>query len=409
MFGSRVWSLAMTLALLSVAKAPALAQPRFLPDSEWERVNVRRPQAMQLQLEALRQSNAFERLAEFRDESRYRRTGRPVGRLKVRVKEASGRTGVALCTAFLVADDFAATARHCLEPGLGVTALEAKLELNYLDESDTRQVRVFPVEIRPAEADASLDYALVRVQGHPGRQFGMVTLSNRPVQTRDALYVIHNPEGAPQTLSRKDCRAGKPAEGQIQHSCETLGGSSGAPVFSDETLEVVGLHFAAAPEGNYAMSMAALLAKNKLLARLRDEAPRPEAAVLPPLAALPAPGALAAGSSTPVFPWLGIGLGTGLLIDAALQYQEAVDLDERARDLAGSDPDKSQRLEGDRDQAAQRAMIEAALGLVIGSIAYFSFPGSSEGTANGREWRITPGVVPGANTRGTNFRLVVRW
>ena len=61
--------------------------------------NIRKPQAIQVRLESMQQSNDFERLANFKEGSRYRRAGLPIGRLKVKVRDDRGRVGTALCTA----------------------------------------------------------------------------------------------------------------------------------------------------------------------------------------------------------------------------------------------------------------------------------------------------------------------
>jgi hypothetical protein len=63
------------------------------------------------------------------------------------------------------------------------------------------------------------------------------------------LYVVQHPNGDPKRVSRNDCSvdevsvAGRGmANTDFSHRCDTLGGSSGAPVVSLATHKVVGLH-----------------------------------------------------------------------------------------------------------------------------------------------------------------------
>jgi hypothetical protein len=126
-------------------------------------------------------------------------------------------------------------------------------------------VESFAVETSPAEADERLDYAILRVRGTPGARFGAVTIAREPPQVRDTLFVIGHPEGQPQTLSRKGCQVKVVQAEEFVHTCDTLGGSSGSPVFSDNTLAMVGLHFAGSSEGNLGKNMAALLRQSRIL------------------------------------------------------------------------------------------------------------------------------------------------
>lgn len=244
------------------------AQPRYLPASEFSNLNLRIPQAAQVRLEALQGSNSFERLANLAEASRYRIASRPVGRLKVKIRDAQGRLGTQLCTAALVAKDKLLTNYHCI-PGLaGMTPLEARLELGYLVENDTAGVKAYGVDISPVEASEPLDYAIVRVRGNPGQEFGTVRVSRSAPYVRESLFLVHHPEGQPKTLSRKDCRVQVLRDDLIIHSCETLGGSSGSPIFDDNTMRLVGLHFAGSPEGNYGRGMAALVERSPILRSL---------------------------------------------------------------------------------------------------------------------------------------------
>jgi V8-like Glu-specific endopeptidase len=266
---ARLGAVALILGALAVSLATveseALAQPRYLPATEYGRINVRTPQAVQVHLESLQASNDFEQVSAFREDSRYRRAANPVGRLQIMVRRDDGRMGVALCTASVLSAEYILTNYHCLPGPVNLTALQANLQMGYLDESDTRQVRRFEVEVRPVEADAVLDYAILRVEGDPARDFGTVTISASAPQVREAVFIIHHPEGKPKTLSRKDCYVSVLAGAQFVHTCDTLGGSSGSPIYSSESFQVIGLHYAGSEEGNHGRSMAALAARSRML------------------------------------------------------------------------------------------------------------------------------------------------
>ncbi len=255
-------------AALCLGGGSALAQPRFLPASEYGRINLRTPQAVQLKLEALQASNDFERVGDFREGSRYRLAANPIGRLQIMVRRDGGRMGMALCTASVLSAEHILTNYHCIPGAVNLTVLQANLQMDYLDENETERVRGYEVDIEPVEADPELDYAILRVQGNPARDFGTVTISALAPQVREAVFIIHHPEGKPKTLSRKDCWVEALTGPQFIHTCDTLGGSSGSPIFADETFQVVGLHFAGSEQGNYGKSIAALLARSRVLESL---------------------------------------------------------------------------------------------------------------------------------------------
>lgn len=255
----------LVLTAWLVLPSLAAAQIRFLPDSEYDRVNIRKPQAIQARLESLQSTNDFEPIKNFKPESRFRRLARPVGRLKVKVRDDSGRVGMALCTASIISEELLLTNNHCIPGGLGVTVLAAKIEMDYLDANDTAAVKSYEVDPSPVETNQELDYSLVRVHGNPAAEFGTAKLSRKPGALQDAVFIIHHPEGAPKTLSRKDCYINTMADREFVHSCDTLGGSSGSPIFSDESFQIVGLHFAGSEQGNYGKNIATLLSRSPRL------------------------------------------------------------------------------------------------------------------------------------------------
>jgi hypothetical protein len=148
-----------------------------------------------------------------------------------------------VCTGFLVTRDLLLTNEHCL--GTEEAALSAIAEFGFDSLDATPAVtRVIKLEA----ADVPLDYALVRLrQAMP--DFGRVSFGSMAVSEDQALVIVEHPAGEFKQASIDDCkvrtasRAGvSPALTDFGHLCDTLGGSSGSPVFDRQSGRVVGLH-----------------------------------------------------------------------------------------------------------------------------------------------------------------------
>lgn len=262
---SAIFWLTCFLTGLLLLSSPVLAQVRILPSTEFDHVNTRKTKSAQIKLESMQASNDFESILSFREGSRYRRTGKPIGRLKVKVRNSSGRTGVALCTASIISEEFILTNNHCIPGSPTLTVVSAKIEMDYLDAKNTAMVRTYKVDIKPVQTSKKLDFSIVRVFGNPSKHYGTVRLARGRPRVQDAVFIIHHPEGAPMTLSRKDCWVNALSGVNFIHTCDTLGGSSGSPVFSDETFEMVGLHFAGSSNGNYGKQLTEIRLKSRIL------------------------------------------------------------------------------------------------------------------------------------------------
>lgn len=191
-------------------------------------------------------TDRFEPINGFSEGNKYRRLGRAIGRLKIFFAVPTGEEYLATCTASLIAPDRIITNYHCV-PGLhGITVVQVKVEFLYLDLGSS-SMRAFAAETTPVEADAALDYSILKVLGEPARTAGITPLrfSPRNVRNNESLFLIHHPAGQPQRLTRAYCRAHatKALDGkEMRHLCDTLPGSSGALVFADDDLALVGLH-----------------------------------------------------------------------------------------------------------------------------------------------------------------------
>jgi hypothetical protein len=183
-----------------------------------------------------------------------------------RIEAAVGGTG------FLVAPDLVLTNYHVLQQEIRTQDFSGVVcRFDYFSES-SRGVAVRPVasgciaHARYAPADESkegrpplkgeLDYALIRLSrpvgndplDDKGRLRGTVAVSASaavPAEQR-ILFIAQHPESAP--LSSSWGLSHGPASGglRMRYTAETLGGSSGSPVF-DGDLSLVALHHAGEP------------------------------------------------------------------------------------------------------------------------------------------------------------------
>ncbi|WP_300535025.1 trypsin-like peptidase domain-containing protein [uncultured Mameliella sp.] len=195
-----------------------------------------------------------------------RRLGRPVGRLDVLYD--NGKTGV--CTAFIVDAQYILTNNHCI-PGVGGIGVEAaQFVAGFVDGAQARGAEKFQVSTAPVETSVTLDYSVLRVFGDPSARFGKVELAAEAPEDAELLWIIGHPQGQAQHISREGCAADDPAvspQGKLVHSCDTLGGNSGSPVFRITDRKVVALHHAGDNRTgyNFAIPMARILAESVVL------------------------------------------------------------------------------------------------------------------------------------------------
>ncbi len=146
------------------------------------------------------------------------------------------------CTGFLIAPDVIMTNNHCIPEASAARGVKAYFHYEQGAGSDT------PVDCSGFIGnDAALDYALLQCTTRPGDTVGVVELDGRPARTNEAIYAVHqncdyySDAGCAPT---KKLSAGvvKTTGNEFGHSADTLGGSSGAPVFAANSHKVIGLH-----------------------------------------------------------------------------------------------------------------------------------------------------------------------
>jgi subtilisin family serine protease len=181
---------------------------------------------------------------------KMRSAARPIGRLTILTED-----GVANhCTAALISSTRLITASFCVE-----RALAATLFLGYLSEEE--KGKSYPVRLPALKFDPKLKYAVLEVDGEPDKEFGTANLLVRIPIEGEKAYVVHHGMGGPQLvagncsiISAEDAPPAPPFEAAtVAHDCDTIGGSSGAFLFSDADNAVLGIHvlgIGGSPAGN---------------------------------------------------------------------------------------------------------------------------------------------------------------
>jgi V8-like Glu-specific endopeptidase len=204
---------------------------------------------------------------------------RPVGRLEIKRRWKDGTLDATWCTAFLVSSNQALTNYHCI-PGSPTqyTIAEARARFNYLDQGQA-DTQAFSV-ISYSGANEQLDFTVLNLERNPGSTYGIVSLNVRDPVPGESLIIVHHPYSLPKRVTRFQCKTRAPDlmpgdAREFRHQCDTLGGSSGAPVFTDSDYKLVGLHHVGVPQGlsggqayNLAVRMVKILAASELLTRL---------------------------------------------------------------------------------------------------------------------------------------------
>jgi len=150
------------------------------------------------------------------------------------------------CTGFLISEDVFMTNHHCIPTpshARGVTVAfkheKGVSERNY----EKYDCSTFIGNNR------ELDFALLKCQGQPGAKFGFVTLDSDQKSKNHEIYIVQ--QNCDYYSNRSCDYTKKFSKGKITavrdsytHNADTLGGSSGSPVFSQDSNEVVAIHHA---------------------------------------------------------------------------------------------------------------------------------------------------------------------
>lgn len=181
------------------------------------------------------------------------RLGASVARL--RIKDSRGE---ARCTGFLISDDLILTNFHCVSRNSQAVGTNADFGF---DSPNAKWKTFKGAKLELVNTDEGLDYSIIRLLGKPGSEFGHVPLKDKPFTALDngfKLLLIEHAAGQAKQASITDCVvAAKLIAGvdlqllsDFGHHCDTLGGSSGSPVFDLQSRELLGLHHLGFDEQN---------------------------------------------------------------------------------------------------------------------------------------------------------------
>ncbi|MBZ4331525.1 serine protease [Corallococcus interemptor] len=155
------------------------------------------------------------------------------------------------CTAWLVSNDVVITNNHCV--GSASEAVGARVSFNYEDgvASASRVWYSCATFIKTWSTDDMTALRCAAVNGQlPGQVYGFLTVSGTNAATNDSVYVVNQNcdyYTTPSCTPTKKSSPGKVLNGSysttdISYDADTLGGSSGSPVISTATNQVVALH-----------------------------------------------------------------------------------------------------------------------------------------------------------------------
>ena len=166
---------------------------------------------------------------------------RELGRSVARIRYVGDEGKLYSCTGFLVTTELMFTNQHCLATATEADSALVEFDFDQATVGEKRRVRAL------LAVDFGLDYALVRLK-RPLERPGL-RLDATGVAVGAGLAVIQHPGGRPKQVAVADCRVDRtPVTGRggaatdFGHVCDTLGGSSGAPVLAFDRRTVVGLH-----------------------------------------------------------------------------------------------------------------------------------------------------------------------
>ena len=157
------------------------------------------------------------------------------------------------CTGFLISKDVFMTNHHCIPSASyanGVTVI-----FNHLSNIPKRSQKKYDCSTFIGN-DKKLDFALLKCAGDPGEKYSFVNLSEEPAQKNDSIYIVqqncdyYSVRGC--DFSKKYSKGSiTDVKNEYTHNGDTLGGSSGSPVFSVTTNEVIGIHHAGYGNNGY--------------------------------------------------------------------------------------------------------------------------------------------------------------
>lgn len=160
------------------------------------------------------------------------------------------------CTGFMISDNLLLTNEHCVPDKEVCKSAVAIFGYEYrLTRTNPPQpvLNTYPDQYpckKLEDVDSELDFALLRLTGKPGvaQAWGHLRLATREPRDNEQLVLIQHPFSQPKQVSKTGCTlstANAPNltgnKSDFGHLCDTLNGSSGAPVLGED-FTVIGMH-----------------------------------------------------------------------------------------------------------------------------------------------------------------------
>ena len=194
----------------------------------------------------------YEKMRDLPKDSQDYQLGRKVAFLFTRL-EAGSPFGFA-CTGFLVGPDLLMTNHHCIHDDFGRPfPLElTRIYMDYYQEASDDPTRggITAGVLSVVEADALLDYALLRLDKPIGNTYGWLELdTTTPATPGESVKIIHHSSGRSKEISRRNSPIVRPPANiaaqnpfLIAYLADTEPGSSGSPIFLRDGTGVIGIN-----------------------------------------------------------------------------------------------------------------------------------------------------------------------
>jgi hypothetical protein len=162
------------------------------------------------------------------------------------IKMEGGQQIREVCSGFLIGDDMLVTNEHCVADQ--TTCLSTKIIFGFVYNNIGQTPGLEQYDCQSVMAvDVPLDIAVLKIAQKPGLRWGTLALADEDVLPDQKLFVLQHPLGEAKQISEVGCAVfepvspGRSGPSDFAHLCDTLGGSSGSPVFNAAG-EVAGLH-----------------------------------------------------------------------------------------------------------------------------------------------------------------------
>lgn len=150
------------------------------------------------------------------------------------------------CTGFMIDDERMLTNAHCIDSQAVCDTVVALFGYEVREGGQVNAPEKFDC-LDLVDADPSLDFALIRLDGKPGMAWGQLPLTRRTPGLDEQAFVIQHPGGQPKLVSRISCNIttliadGASTDTDVGHKCDSAEGSSGSPILGVD-FKVIGLH-----------------------------------------------------------------------------------------------------------------------------------------------------------------------